>query len=49
MRRMEGKRDRGVGRMRPSVVLYGEDHLAGEGVGEWYVYICHVTPKSSVI
>jgi NAD-dependent SIR2 family protein deacetylase len=45
MRRMEGKRDRGVGRMRPSVVLYGEDHLAGEGVGEWYVYICHTNPK----
>lgn len=37
MRRMEGKRDRGVGRMRPSVVLYGEEHRAGEGVGEWCV------------
>lgn len=36
-RRAEGKRDRGVGRMRPSVVLYGEEHLSGEGVGEWYV------------
>ncbi|KAF8314743.1 DHS-like NAD/FAD-binding domain-containing protein, partial [Clavulina sp. PMI_390] len=32
---MEGKRHRGIGKMRPSVVLYGEEHLAGEGVGEW--------------
>ena len=45
MRRMEGKRDRGVGRMRPSVVLYGEEHLAGEGVGEWYVLLLSRCPK----
>lgn len=37
-RRLEGKRDRGVGMMRPSVVLYGEEHLNGEGVGEWLVF-----------
>ncbi|KAF8338838.1 DHS-like NAD/FAD-binding domain-containing protein, partial [Cantharellus anzutake] len=34
VRRMVGKRDRGVGTMRPSVVLYGEVHQDGEGVGE---------------
>lgn len=40
-RRLEGKRDRGVGRMRPSVVLYGEEHLSGEGVGEWCVLLAN--------
>ncbi len=34
VRRMVGKRERGIGVMRPSVVLYGEIHQDGEGVGE---------------
>ena len=34
VRRMVGKRERGIGVMRPSVVLYGEVHQDGEGVGE---------------
>uniref|UniRef100_A0A0W0EXL9 Deacetylase sirtuin-type domain-containing protein n=1 Tax=Moniliophthora roreri TaxID=221103 RepID=A0A0W0EXL9_MONRR len=34
MRRIVGKRARGVGRLRPSVVLYNEAHKDGEGVGE---------------
>jgi len=33
-RALVGKRLRGVGKLRPSVVLYGEDHREGEGVGE---------------
>ncbi|KAG8908490.1 hypothetical protein FRB99_005848 [Tulasnella sp. 403] len=33
-RRLVGKRGRGVGNLRPSVVLYGETHLEGEVVGE---------------
>jgi len=33
-RAVVGKRRRGVGRLRPSVVLYGEEHRDGEGVGE---------------
>ncbi|GJJ08086.1 hypothetical protein Clacol_002294 [Clathrus columnatus] len=33
-RALVGKRLRGVGRLRPSVVLYGEEHREGEGVGE---------------
>ncbi|KAF5359705.1 hypothetical protein D9756_003215 [Leucocoprinus leucothites] len=33
-RQLIGKRPRGVGRLRPSVVLYNEDHKDGEGVGE---------------
>lgn len=34
VRQMSGKRSRGVGRLRPSVVLYNEDHKDGEHVGE---------------
>ncbi|KDQ13572.1 hypothetical protein BOTBODRAFT_111494, partial [Botryobasidium botryosum FD-172 SS1] len=33
-RRLVGKRERPLGRMRPSVVLYGETHNDGEDVGE---------------
>ncbi|KAK1227682.1 hypothetical protein PQX77_009307 [Marasmius sp. AFHP31] len=33
-RQLIGKRARGVGRLRPSVVLYNEAHKDGEGVGE---------------
>jgi len=33
-RRRDGKRERPLGRMRPSVVLYGETHNDGEDVGE---------------
>ncbi|KAF9048472.1 DHS-like NAD/FAD-binding domain-containing protein, partial [Panaeolus papilionaceus] len=33
-RQLVGKRPRGIGRLRPSVVLYNEDHKDGEGVGE---------------
>ncbi|KAG8864886.1 hypothetical protein FRB96_003472 [Tulasnella sp. 330] len=33
-RRLVGKRERGVGQMRPSVVLYGESHREGEIIGE---------------
>ncbi|KAG8905406.1 hypothetical protein FRC01_008372 [Tulasnella sp. 417] len=33
-RRLVGKRERGVGNLRPSVVLYGEVHREGEIVGE---------------
>ncbi|PPQ63925.1 hypothetical protein CVT24_010323 [Panaeolus cyanescens] len=33
-RQSVGKRPRGIGRLRPSVVLYNEDHKDGEGVGE---------------
>ncbi|KAF7375219.1 NAD-dependent protein deacetylase hst4 [Mycena sanguinolenta] len=33
-RQLVGKRARGVGRLRPSVVLYNEDHKDGEGVGD---------------
>ncbi|KDQ57227.1 hypothetical protein JAAARDRAFT_194385 [Jaapia argillacea MUCL 33604] len=33
-RAMVGKRSRGVGKLRPSVVLYNEMHKDGEGVGE---------------
>ncbi|EPQ54204.1 DHS-like NAD/FAD-binding domain-containing protein [Gloeophyllum trabeum ATCC 11539] len=33
-RQLVGKRSRGVGKLRPSVVLYNEDHREGEGVGE---------------
>lgn len=33
-RQLIGKRARGIGRLRPSVVLYNEDHKDGEGVGE---------------
>src|ERR1700761_5459871 len=33
-RELVGKRLRGIGRLRPSVVLYGEIHREGEGVGE---------------
>ena len=33
-RALVGKRLRGVGKLRPSVVLYGEEHREGEGVGE---------------
>jgi len=32
-RRLAGKRARGIGRLRPSVVLYNEAHKDGEGVG----------------
>lgn len=32
-RQLVGKRSRGVGRLRPSVVLYNEDHKDGEEVG----------------
>ena len=34
VRQMSGKRSRGVGKLRPSVVLYNEDHKDGEHVGE---------------
>ena len=34
VRQMTGKRSRGVGKLRPSVVLYNEDHKDGEHVGE---------------
>jgi NAD-dependent SIR2 family protein deacetylase len=34
LRQVIGKRARGVGKLRPSVVLYNEDHKDGEGVGE---------------
>jgi len=34
LRQMSGKRLRGVGKLRPSVVLYNEDHKDGEHVGE---------------
>lgn len=34
IRRLVGQRARGVGKMRPSVVLYGEQHEDGESVGE---------------
>lgn len=33
-RRLVGKRERGVGQMRPAVVLYGESHREGEVIGE---------------
>ncbi|TFK46068.1 DHS-like NAD/FAD-binding domain-containing protein [Heliocybe sulcata] len=33
-RELVGKRSRGVGKLRPSVVLYNEEHREGEGVGE---------------
>ncbi|KZT41790.1 DHS-like NAD/FAD-binding domain-containing protein [Sistotremastrum suecicum HHB10207 ss-3] len=33
-RKAVGKRRRGVGKMRPSIVLYGEMHRDGEGIGE---------------
>ncbi|KAA1478523.1 DHS-like NAD/FAD-binding domain-containing protein [Dentipellis sp. KUC8613] len=33
-RQLVGKRSRGVGKLRPSVVLYNEDHKDGEEVGE---------------
>ncbi|KAJ7116455.1 DHS-like NAD/FAD-binding domain-containing protein [Mycena epipterygia] len=33
-RQLIGKRPRGVGRLRPSVVLYNEAHKDGEGVGD---------------
>ncbi|KAJ7220138.1 DHS-like NAD/FAD-binding domain-containing protein [Mycena pura] len=33
-RQLVGKRARGIGRLRPSVVLYNEAHKDGEGVGE---------------
>ncbi|KAG5720230.1 NAD-dependent histone deacetylase HST3 [Termitomyces sp. T112] len=33
-RQLIGKRARGVGKLRPSVVLYNEAHKDGEGVGE---------------
>ncbi|KII89849.1 hypothetical protein PLICRDRAFT_40023 [Plicaturopsis crispa FD-325 SS-3] len=33
-RQLVGKRARGVGKLRPSVVLYNEQHKDGEGVGE---------------
>jgi len=33
-RQLVGKRARGVGRLRPSVVLYNEAHKDGEGVGD---------------
>ncbi|KAJ7760752.1 DHS-like NAD/FAD-binding domain-containing protein [Mycena maculata] len=33
-RQLVGKRARGVGRLRPSVVLYNEEHKDGEGVGD---------------
>jgi NAD-dependent histone deacetylase SIR2 len=33
-RQLIGKRARGIGRLRPSVVLYNEDHKDGEWVGE---------------
>ncbi|KIJ14298.1 hypothetical protein PAXINDRAFT_135316 [Paxillus involutus ATCC 200175] len=33
-RQLVGKRARGVGKLRPSVVLYNEMHRDGEGVGE---------------
>ncbi|KAF7297144.1 DHS-like NAD/FAD-binding domain-containing protein [Mycena indigotica] len=32
-RQLVGKRSRGIGRLRPSVVLYNEEHKDGEGVG----------------
>lgn len=32
-RRLIGKRSRGIGKLRPSIVLYNEDHKDGEGVG----------------
>ena len=34
VRQMSGKRSRGVGKLRPSVVLYNEDHKDGEHVGD---------------
>ncbi|THU99970.1 DHS-like NAD/FAD-binding domain-containing protein [Dendrothele bispora CBS 962.96] len=33
-RQLIGKRARGIGKLRPSVVLYNEEHKDGEGVGE---------------
>ena len=33
-RQIVGKRSRGVGILRPSIVLYGEEHREGEGVGD---------------
>lgn len=33
-RQIVGKRPRGIGRLRPSVVLYNEAHKDGEGVGD---------------
>ncbi|KAJ7593389.1 DHS-like NAD/FAD-binding domain-containing protein [Mycena floridula] len=33
-RQLVGKRARGIGKLRPSVVLYNEAHKDGEGVGE---------------
>ncbi len=33
-RQIVGKRLRGIGRLRPSVVLYNENHKDGEGVGD---------------
>ncbi|KAF9533745.1 DHS-like NAD/FAD-binding domain-containing protein [Crepidotus variabilis] len=33
-RQLGGKRPRGIGKLRPSVVLYNEAHKDGEGVGE---------------
>ncbi|KAF9448324.1 DHS-like NAD/FAD-binding domain-containing protein [Macrolepiota fuliginosa MF-IS2] len=33
-RQLIGKRPRGIGKLRPSVVLYNEAHRDGEGVGE---------------
>jgi NAD-dependent SIR2 family protein deacetylase len=34
VRALVGKRPRGIGKLRPSVVLYNEAHKDGEGVGE---------------
>ena len=34
VRQLSGKRSRGVGKLRPSVVLYNEDHKDGEHVGQ---------------
>jgi hypothetical protein len=33
-RQLVGKRPRGIGKLRPNVVLYDEAHKDGEGVGE---------------
>ena len=33
-RHIMGKRSRGVGRLRPNIVLYGEENLEGEAIGE---------------
>ena len=34
MRQLVGKRSRGVGKLRPSIVLYNEDHRDGEAIGD---------------